>query len=27
LNKLTLRARERADIPAGLQKFIAEQQD
>ena len=27
LNKLTLRARDRADIPAGLQKFIAEQQD
>ena len=26
LNKLTLRARDRADIPAGLQKFIAEQQ-
>ena len=27
LNKLILRARDRADIPAGLQKFIAEQQD
>ena len=27
LNKLILRARDRAEIPAGLQKFIAEQQD
>ena len=27
LNKLTLRARARSDIPSGLQKFIAEQQD
>ena len=26
LNKLALRARGKADIPAGLQKFIAEQQ-
>lgn len=26
LNKLARRARDRADIPAGLQKFIAEQQ-
>ena len=27
LNKLALRARDRANIPAGLQKFIAEQQN
>ena len=27
LNKLALRAHDRANIPAGLQKFIAEQQN